>query len=50
MKQKNNDSGYYQEFKILAIAFVSGFKSKTSFNRVSEKHTSLTLSEYRKSI
>lgn len=37
----------YQDSKILAIAFESGFKSKTSFNRIFKKHTGMTPSEYR---
>jgi len=34
--------------KILAIAFESGFQSKTSFNRVFKLHTGMTPSEFRK--
>ncbi len=34
--------------KILAIGFDSGFKSKTSFNRVFKSHTGMTPTEYRK--
>lgn len=37
----------YENAKIIAIAFDSGFKSKTSFNRVFKKHTGFTPSEYR---
>ncbi|TDQ24026.1 AraC family transcriptional regulator [Tenacibaculum caenipelagi] len=38
----------YSDYKILAIAYEAGFKSKTSFNRVFKNHTGLTPSEYRK--
>ncbi len=37
----------YKDAKVIAIAFDSGFKSKTSFNRVFKKHTGQTPSEYR---
>lgn len=40
----------YDTSKIIAIAFDSGFKSKTSFNRAFKNHTGMTPSEYRKSI
>lgn len=40
-------SDTYKDAKIIAIAFDSGFKSKTSFNRVFKKHTGVTPSEYR---
>lgn len=36
--------------KILAFAFDSGFKSKTSFNRVFKAHTGTTPSDYRKKL
>ncbi|MCX2679279.1 tetratricopeptide repeat protein [Galbibacter sp. EGI 63066] len=38
----------YIDYKILAIGYEAGFKSKTSFNRVFKNHTGLTPSEYRK--
>lgn len=37
----------YNDYKILAIAYESGFKSKTSFNRVFKNHIGLTPTEYR---
>ncbi len=40
----------YATAKIIAIAFDSGFKSKTSFNRVFKKYSGQTPSEYRASI
>jgi AraC-like DNA-binding protein len=46
--QKLMDNDTNNESKILAFAFDSGFKSKTSFNRVFKAHTGLTPSEYRK--
>ena len=46
--QKLMDNDTTQTHKILAFAFDSGFKSKTSFNRVFKTHTGLTPSEYRK--
>lgn len=36
--------------KMLTIAFDSGFKSKTSFNRIFKKHTGLTPTEYKETI
>lgn len=44
---KNHD---YKDYKILAIAYEAGFKSKTSFNRVFKNHTKLTPSEFRKQL
>lgn len=38
----------YKTAKIIAIAFDSGFKSKTTFNRVFKNYTGQTPSEYRK--
>ncbi|WP_350286325.1 AraC family transcriptional regulator [uncultured Croceitalea sp.] len=40
----------YKNVKILAIALDSGFKSKTSFNRIFKKHTGSTPSDYRRKI
>ena len=38
----------YGKYKMLAIAYESGFKSKTSFNRVFKNHTGITPSEYKR--
>lgn len=38
----------YKDYKVLAIAYEAGFKSKTSFNRVFKNHTGFTPSEFRK--
>lgn len=38
----------YHDEKIIAVAFDSGFKSKTTFNRVFKNVTGLTPSDYRK--
>jgi len=40
----------YKTAKIIAIAFDSGFKSKTTFNRVFKNYTGHTPSEYRKTL
>ncbi|NKI31646.1 AraC family transcriptional regulator [Croceivirga thetidis] len=40
----------YKDAKLVAIAFDSGFKSKTSFNRAFKSHTGKTPSEYKNSI
>ncbi|MGS2764394.1 tetratricopeptide repeat protein [Sinomicrobium sp. M5D2P9] len=45
--QKHIKSSRFNNSKILAIAYESGFKSKTTFNRVFKNHTGLTPSEYR---
>lgn len=45
--QKLMKNEKYKDAKIIAIAFDSGFKSKTSFNRVFKKYTGLTPSDYR---
>lgn len=45
--QKLMQDKAYQDAKILAIAFDSGFKSKTSFNRVFKNLTGSTPSEFR---
>ena len=48
--QKLMKSADYINTKILAIAFDSGFKSKSTFNRIFKNHTSITPSEYRNQI
>ncbi len=45
--QKLMEKDENKDVKILAFAFDSGFKSKTSFNRAFKNHTGLTPSEYR---
>ncbi|ETN94824.1 AraC family transcriptional regulator [Zhouia amylolytica] len=45
--QKLMKNPNYNEYKILAIGYEAGFKSKTSFNRVFKNHTGLTPSAYR---
>ncbi len=40
-------SSEYNDMKMLSVGYQAGFKSKTSFNRVFKKHTSMTPSEYR---
>lgn len=42
------ESSTNKELKILAVAFDSGFKSKTTFNRVFKEQTGLTPTQYRK--
>lgn len=46
-KQKIVDK-QYQHYTLLAIGFESGFKSKTSFNRIFKSVTGLSPSEYKK--
>ncbi|WP_299685274.1 DUF2225 domain-containing protein [uncultured Dokdonia sp.] len=46
--QKLMKQPQYKTAKIIAIAFDSGFKSKTTFNRVFKNYTGQTPSEYRK--
>lgn len=48
--QKLMEDKAYSDSKILAIGFESGFKSKTSFNRVFKDHTGMTPSEYKKKL
>ncbi|QLG45756.1 AraC family transcriptional regulator [Costertonia aggregata] len=48
--QKLMRSKSHKDSKLLAIAFDSGFKSKTSFNRIFKNHTGKTPSEYRKNL
>ena len=48
VKEKMEDP-YYQKLTILAMAYDSGFKSKTGFNRVFKASTGLTPSAYKKS-
>ncbi len=45
--QKLMEKDENKDVKILAFAFDSGFKSKTSFNRAFKNYTGLTPSEYR---
>lgn len=40
----------FSGYSIIAIAFESGFSSKSSFNTIFKKHTQLTPSEFRKKI
>lgn len=40
----------YKGITLLGIAYESGFKSKTSFNRIFKKETGLSPSEYKKSL
>ena len=40
-------SAHYKDAKIIAIAFDSGFKSKSTFNRIFKKHTGITPSEFK---
>ena len=47
VKEKLN-SGQYDNLTLLGIAYESGFKSKTSFNRIFKKETGLSPSEYKK--
>ena len=49
VKQKLHGPGA-QQFTLLAIAFESGFKSKTSFNRVFKQKTGVSPSHYYESI
>jgi len=46
-KQKLSDVRF-ENFTLLALAFESGFKSKTSFNRVFKKNTGMSPSEYKR--
>jgi AraC-like DNA-binding protein/putative Mn2+ efflux pump MntP len=46
---KMKDSSY-DKYTLLAIAFESGFNSKTSFNRIFKKATNLSPSEYKKQL
>mgnify|MGYP006290688327 CR=1 FL=1 len=46
-KEKLTDPSF-SNFTLLALAFESGFKSKTSFNRVFKQKTGMSPSEYRK--
>ncbi len=43
-------SDKYNKITLLGIAYESGFKSKTSFNRIFKKETGLSPSEYKKSL
>jgi len=40
--------GSYAHLTLLALAYESGFKSKTSFNRVFKQRTGMSPSEYKK--
>lgn len=46
---KMKDS-HYNKYTLLAIAFESGFNSKTSFNRIFKKVTNFSPSEYKKQL
>lgn len=48
--QKMMKDSNYKNTKILAIAFDSGFKSKSTFNRIFKNHTGITPSVYRNQI
>lgn len=45
--QRRIDAGEAKQLKILALALDAGFASKSTFNTVFKKHTSLTPSDYR---
>lgn len=47
VKEKLN-SDEFEKYTLLGVAFESGFKSKTSFNRIFKKETGLSPSEYKK--
>ncbi len=47
VKEKLN-SGEFENMTLLGIAFESGFKSKTSFNRIFKRETGLSPSQYKK--
>jgi len=49
VKEKIN-SRAYDNYTLLGVAYESGFKSKTSFNRIFKKETGLSPSEYKKSL
>jgi AraC-like DNA-binding protein len=42
--------GESEKFNLIAIAFDSGFNSKSAFNTIFKKHTGVTPSAYRKQI
>jgi len=48
--KKKLDSGENDNLTLLGIAYESGFKSKTSFNRIFKKETGLSPSEYKKKL
>ncbi|WP_289645059.1 AraC family transcriptional regulator [Maribacter aestuarii] len=48
--QKLMENDGNRDSKILAFGFDSGFKSKTSFNRVFKAHTGMTPSDYKKKL
>ena len=41
-------SGKFENYTLMGIAFESGFRSKTSFNRVFKNETGVSPSEYKK--
>lgn len=49
VKEKLN-SPQFENLTLLGIAFESGFKSKTSFNRIFKRETGLSPSEYKKKL
>ena len=49
VKEKLN-STEFENLTLLGIAYESGFKSKTSFNRIFKKETGLSPSEYKKKL
>ena len=49
VKRKISDSAFYQ-YSLLGIAFESGFRSKSSFNKLFKQHVGMTPTEYKKSL
>ncbi len=50
MVKKMIEDSAIEKFTLLAIAYDSGFNSKTSFNSIFKKHTGLTPTQYQKSV
>jgi len=48
--KKKLDSREFEKLTLLGIAYESGFKSKTSFNRIFKRETGLSPSEYKKKL
>jgi len=48
--KQNLSNPKLQHYTLLAIAFQSGFNSKSSFNDIFKKNTGLTPSEYQKNL